>query len=353
MRHFTLLILLFSGLTAAAQIQRGDRFFTLDGEGGFGAGNTAAVPLLAGNIGGLIYIPKYREGLVYTWPTYGLALTNRLVLGSGFGFAAEFGEYSGASYTLSPYLRYYGINRPGLGIYAEARTQVTYAGGTVYAADPITLGAGLQLPLAAGIRFGPTISYVVQEYSNYVQASARFELVLGRNNRPADTPAAGFHKGSVMLGSQLASATLRKKFRTVGVTVGSHYFLTDRLTAAVTLGVEDGYRDLGTASSPYIGRWYSYSIGLGSRYYLTTQRQLVYFVEAGGGYEWFGGSMTRNDVVERRSSFRGSLITVAAGAQFFIRDRVALEAGPQYRRVFDTDATYSILAVNFGARFLL
>ena len=352
MRPLLLSILLGLTTITAAQIQRGDHLLTLDGEGAFGAGNTAAVPLLAGNIGGLIYIPEYREGLFYTWPTYGFALTNRLVLGSGFGFAAEFGEYSGASYTLSPYLRYYGINRPGLGIYAEARTQVTYAGGTVYAADPITLGAGLQLPLAAGIRFGPTINYVVQEYSNYVQAGARLELVLGRNNRPADTPAAGFRKGSVMLGGQLVSATLRRKFRTAGVTAGGHYFLTDRLTAAVNLGVEDGYREYGRDPSLNVFRWYSYSLGLSSRYYLTTQRQLVYFVEAGGGYERSGGSVTTNDV-EDRSSHDGSLITVAAGAQFFIRDRVALEAGPQYRRVFDTDATYGVLAVNFGARFLL
>ena len=353
MRPLLLGILLGLTTITAAQIRRGDRLFTLDGEGAFGAGNTAAVPLLAGNIGGLIYIPEYREGLVYTWPTYGLALTNRLVLGSGFAFGAEFGEYSGASYSLSPYLRYYGINRPGVGVYAEARTQVTYAGGTVYAADPVVVGAGLQFPLAPGIRVGPTVDYVIQGRNNSIQAAARFELVLGRNNRPADKPVAGFQKGSIMLGSQLVSAMFREKFRTVGVVVGGHYFLTDRLTTAVNVGVENGYRDIGTSISTYVARWYSYSIGLGSRYYLTTQRQLVYFVEAGGGYERVGGTMTRDDVVESRRSFDGSLVTVAAGAQLFIRDRVALEAGPQYRRVFDTDDRYSILALNFGARFLL
>ena len=352
MRHFSLFILLFSGLTAAAQIQRGDHLLTLDGEGGFGAGSTAAVPLLAGNIGGLIYIPEHREGLVYTWPTYGFALTNRLVLGSGFGFAAGFGELSSPSYSLSPYLRYYVVNRQSVGVYAEVRTVVSYVDRAFSAVDLFTLGAGLQLPLAAGVRFGPTVDYVIGGRNNYVRVGGRLELILGKTSRPADTPAAGFRKGSIMLGSQLVSATLRKKFRTAGVTVGGHYFLTDRLTAAVNLGVEDGYREYGRDPSLNVFRWYSYSLALSSRYYLTTQRQLVYFVEAGGGYERFGGSVTTNDV-EDRSSHDGSLITVAAGGQFFIRDRVALEAGPQYRRVFDTDATYGVLAVNFGARFLL
>ncbi|WP_238752296.1 hypothetical protein [Neolewinella maritima] len=353
MRFFGLILSLLVTASVSAQIQRGDRFLSVDGRAGASLTGASVTPLVSGDLGGIVLPGTFSEGLAYATPAYGLALTDRLIVGGSLTAVHPFGSRSDiGSIGLSPYLRYYGINRAQLGVYGQVMTGLGYRNGDLTGPDAVTVGAGLQLPLAVGARFGPSVDYVIGGAGNTLELGIRVELILGRNNRLQEAAVGSFSKGAIMLGSQFVGAVVREDVSSAGVVVGGHYFLTDRLTAAPTIGMEGYQTDFSRPNVTRITTLRNYAVGLSSRYYLTTERHLLWFAEAGVGYQT---NYSRRDFGngEIRSSSDVFLLTASAGGQLFIRDNVALEAGPQFRRFFGDGVNYSLFSLNGGIRFLL
>ena len=337
------LVLLFLSLTYLhAQIQKGDLLLTLGGVGGINGG---------GNIGAAFYDTELGLGEVNVLPTLGYALSNRTVLGTTAGFTASLGEGAEAAFYIKPYARYYILNKEKLGLFAQVATDFFTQDGRVIF-NEVNLTVGAQLPVAPGILFGPTLDYNLGGPRGRVNFGANFEVRLGRNTYTEDPVVAGFGKGSIMLGTQLLSLSHNKWITQGGLVVGGHYFLTDRLTAVLNVGLGGGRLDYGTSSFPRSYRFNDFSVGLGSRYYLTTQRRLVWFAEGGVGYRrgYVRNNSGGQEVTTRSDNFS---LSAGGGAQYFLRQNVSFELAPQVLRTFEGAASSTTLGLNFGARFLI
>ncbi|CAH1002460.1 hypothetical protein LEM8419_03339 [Neolewinella maritima] len=339
----TLLLLFLSISCIHAQIQRGDILLTLGGIGGLNRGGT---------IGGASYDTKFDAATVYVLPTFGYALTDRIVLGGTTGFMASMGLGANTVFYLNPYARYYVLNKEKLSAFAQVSTGFSADSDGVSLFDELNLGMGLQFPVAPGILFGPTIDYTLGGRRNTVNFGANFEIRLGSNTRPEEPVVAGFRKGSIMLGSQFVSASFRKNIAQGGIAIGGHYFLTDRLTAALYLGGGASDFEFGTSSQPRSYRSGSFSIDLGSRYYLTTRKRLVWFAEGGAGFR--RSSFTSVAIGQESSSRSNSFnLSAGAGAQYFLRENVSLDVMPQVRHIFDGASSTTTLGLNVGASFII
>ncbi len=346
MRTLLTCLLLATSCSLLAQIQRGDRLLRLEYDNSVVSDNLATLYHQSSG--------DYTELAVY--PTYGIALTNRLVVG-GQLYASLY-RFSGEGFAdigLSPFVRYYPVNRARLGVFIEASTGVALSGGELFAGEALRLTAGLQLPLAPGLRIGPDLSYHLQEGWNTVSLGTRMELVLGRNTRSESTPVATFGKGSLMVGGQQASFNLRRDAKIVfgGFSLSAHYFLSNRLAAIGGLAFSATYGNLGTSQNDFIISGVSPSVTTGARYYLSSGRRLVWFMESRATYAAnFDTSPDRNG----RDSYRYSVqLAGGGGGQYWIRDRIALEFGPEFRRVIESydELSTSLISLNGGVRFLL
>ena len=342
--------LLISTFLTAQLVQRGDRLLTLDGAS---VENVVFTPLLSGNLGGAFFeSASGGGGAVYAVPTYGFAVSDRLVLGSGLTAIAAFSNGGGGGVYINPYLRYYAINNDRMGVYGQVSTGFGLGNGGLTGFNGVSVGAGLQIPVAPGILFGPKLDYMLGGRRNQLQFGANFEIRLGRNTRTEGSVVPAIGKGSLMLGTQLICAALAGSINGGQLAVGGHYFLTDRLTAALNLGFGGSRADFGSTNFPRTFRSDNYSIGLGSRYYLTTAGRLRWFAEAGAGWQ---RNSFRNNVngSETRQSTSGYLLTAGFGAQLFIRENVALEVAPQLRRIFEEGRRGTNIGLNIGARFII
>jgi hypothetical protein len=344
----TLIILLLLAVTTAvtAQIQRGDHLLRLTFDHSTVSDNLATF--------------HYRSGVDITnltiAPNYGFALTDRLVVGgqiqaSVFRFS---GETSG-ELGLSPYLRYYPVNTDRLGVFVEAMTTIGVSDGDFVGGDLLDLTAGLQLPLAPGLRVGPDLRYAVREGWNTVSLAARLELVLGGRTRQETVPVAQLRRGSLLIGGQRASFNLRRDAKIFfgGFDLAAHYFLTDRLAGVGGIGFTAARASVGTTVGDMVISAWAPSITAGARYYLSQARSLVWFTEARATYSVSISSTPGVAVNERVNSTN---LSIGGGGQYWLRDRVALEFGPEFRRIltsneFDVDA--SLFSLNLGVRFLL
>ena len=351
---FTLLFLSYLAV-AHAQVQRGDHIVTLK-EPPFL--NRPSPLFNAHDFGELFLAPGENTGALDLGPTYGYALTDRLVVGGTVN--AEIGYFSDGwtgHLGVDPYVRYYPINREAIGLYAQVSTAIGVVGGRItdatiadegfYAFETANLRAGLQVPVASGVRMGPLLDYQIISGRNALMLGGQVELVLSAGGSPEASPVSAFRAGSVMLGGQLAQITF-KKHQTIGsLRLGGHYFLTDRLAAGVAIGA-GGYR----VGEQIVNKQLTLSADLSARYYLTTARRLVWYAEAGGGM--VTGRRWNNDQFGN-PTFQGDYfsVAIALGGQYFLRENIALEFGPQWRKELDNSYTGKRVDVNFGARFFL
>ena len=356
MRLLPLILLLLGTLTATAQIQKGDRLLRLESSASPGTVGSG------GNLLRLAYYPSNSYGVVNGSVSYGFALTDRFVLGarvSGyqtFGEDPQFPVANDGSVRINPYARYYLINRASSMVFGELATGATLASGSGgRVADDFRAGVGMSLPITSGVLATPRLDYNFGDGLNIVALALHLEFVLGRNTRSEDAPVASFGKGSLMLGGQSAGLSVLRDGSAGGLAVGGSYFLTDRLTLAAGLllnGSSYAPETFNLPNSDFKSRTIQFGPELGSRYYITTSRRLVYFGEVGIGYMYGKTSFTGSNFSSEATS---SYFTVSAGvgAQYFIRDNFSFELGPSYQRVLDADISSSGIALRLGAQFLL
>ena len=294
--------------------------------------------------------------------SYGFALTNRFVLGarvSGYhtiGADPQFPGANGGSVHIDPYARYYLMNRVSTMVFGELATGARLASGSAGdIADDFRAGVGMSLPITAGILATPMLNYNFGSSLNGVALGLHLEFVLGRNTRSENAPVGSFTKGSLTLGGQSAGISLLRDGVAGGLSVGGSYFLTDRLTLAAALqvsGYSYGPETFSLPSSDFKSRSIQFGPEIGSRYYITTGRRLVYFGEVGIGYTYANSSFTAPSF---NNEITNSYVTasVGIGAQYFVRDNFALELGPSYQRVLDADLSFSNIALGLGVQFFL
>ena len=341
-------LLLFSGsLLLQAQLQRGDQLLSVSGLQ-VAPGETVS-PLLGDNLAVLRYFPQAAGGggVLAAGIDYGYLLTDRLAVGGSLvgilGIGS--GEGDGAA-ALNPYLRYYAINRPDLMAFGQLNVGTLAVNQGEFFDEGYALSAGVHLPLAAGILATPMASYQFNRGRNLFTVGAGVTLVLGKNNRPDERPAANLQRGDVLLGAQSLSLGTREGVLTFGGGLGGYYFLSSRFALGLALEgsrtrIEFGQRGTDAFVSSRLG------FGAGARYYLTTTGRSLWFTEIGISRDRYRvDDGFRTDFTVTQTSLLGG-----GGLQWFIRDNVALEVGPQLR-YYTSDDELTVNA-NFGIRFRL
>jgi hypothetical protein len=348
---FTLFFTVLS-LALSAQLQKGDLVYTLQepiGVIGFTQNN-----LTDDNFARLQYLGGNLENTTLSIrPTFGYAFSDRLLGGATLGVFnrsyANFGS-DGAAIQLSPYLRYYAVNTSELGIFGQITSPLTYVDKETDVFSSVRIDAGLQLPLIDNVRVGPTLAYLVQSGRNLATLGARMEVVFGRNTRSKEAPTASFGKGSYMVGGQSASLYLNKNGFGGNLTVGGFRFLTDRLAVGASLGIlGDRYSFSFSNRSDRVFTSTTYVLGVGGRYYLGRPRRLMWYAEVGTGYIGTG-SNDRIDGVNNRQGIGGFYLAAGPGAQYFLRDNIALEMSPQVQTYFFEGNMTLGLSVPVGVR---
>ena len=357
MRFTFTLLLVWVSVVTYAQIQRGNHIITLQQPS-----SVLEVPPLYNALDFLkaaYYFPE-KSGGVDLSPTYGYALSDRFVVGgtliailvSSDGYGSE------GAIGLNPYLRYYAINKEKLGLYGEVTTGVGYiidalrvatiANAGFYGFEFAVLRAGLQLPLTSGVRLGPTLDYqIYSDDRNVLTLAAQIEILLRSGGDKKVAPIGAFRNGTVMLGGQLADLRFRANFIGGSLRVGGHYFLTDRLAGGVAFG-GSGLR----FGSDFPYRSSVLSADLSARYYLTTERRVVWYAEAGAGF-YAGRQWRSNPGGSTEESYSDVSVTAAVGGQYFLRENIALEFGPQWRKRLDEEDSGTGIDLYTGARFFL
>ena len=280
-------------------------------------------------------------------------LSPRLAIGAAGSFYAGRSDYGSSSYIgLSPFFRYYVINRANLMLFGQLSTSAFINNfDRIAAFNSVGVQVGLHYPLTAGVLLTPSIAYGRNDGYNGVSAGAGIQLVLGKNT-PSEEQAVGrLQRGNILAGAQAINLRISNGEAAYGTSLGGYYFLSNRFALGVTLGGsrsgQQYFNGIGDEKIVY----YTIGVGLGTRYYLNTEQHILWFIEAGASYDKF----------IRQSRDRGyddgdtAYVLGGGGAQVFLRSNVALELGPQlryrlpgglYNKRFD-------LGLNFGIRFLL
>ena len=353
MRHsLTLLFLVFT-LSVRAQVARGDLLITLPGPPDL---------FTSPDLARAIYNSSNHYRSLSLGAHLGYALSHRLVIGAssyiyGRHFPAntpQFSEFSDWSVGLSPYLRYYAIKTPRLGIYGEVSSPFQYASsGGFYGFNALTLTGALQLPLSPRVRLGPALSYATSERNHALNLLARLEVILGKApGQWAEERTPSFRRGMVMLGGQHGRISLAGGTFSLQLGVGGHYFLTDRFAAGLLVGGYIQERRENSSSQERVAGELLYYTTISGRYYLSTQRRVRWFTE-------FGTALTRQTKYRRPtsqafgdSSRNGIQLTGTLGGQYFLRDHLGLEFGPQLQRTLGTEGQ-TVASLHAGIRFLL
>jgi hypothetical protein len=342
---FTLLFLLIFTTTGTAQLTKGDQVLTLappTGVAGYSQSN-----LTDDGLARLQYFPEIDFFNIAGGVTYGYAVDDRLLVGATLERGR--GEFDWA---FAPYVRYYAVSKPNLGLFVQASSGLNNGFGEVEAFTSGTLSAGLQLPLTDNVRVGPLLDYFVQAGRNRTRLGAQIEIVPGRNTRVDAASLPSFGRGSIMLGAQSASVELSRNYTGGNLTVGGFYFLSDRLAVGASVGAI-GYRF--SSSRPgggdQVSRSTFYVIGTGARYYLTTGRRLLWYLEAGAGYIGQVRTGFLASSVDIRTSSSSAYLAAGGGLQYFLRENVALEVAPQIQQFFLQGDDGVGLSVPVGVRF--
>lgn len=343
MKHtFTLLLIfLLSGLTHA-QLQKGDRLHAVGGSNSILS--VGATPLNQGNLGAVEYNPDIDQGRALIGTNLAWMLTDRIALGTGLSASLYFGQGAGTNLLLSPFARYYFLNRSALMVYGEVGTSAGKNQDVFTGASSLNLSTGIHLPVAPGILLSPALTYSINDGRNFVGVGAGIELILGKNGEEEGQATANLQRGDLLLGGQSFGAGFSKNVTNVGATLGGYYMLSERFALGGTLSAS--YVSLSNEGSTGDVSFSGGGIGIGGRYYLNTQAHTLWFVETGASFGWERGKYA--STVDKNSQ---PYLLAGGGAQIFIRDRVSLEAGPQLR--YATKAGGYALGGLFGVRFVL
>jgi len=335
-KRITLLLLtLCFGGVLSAQIIKGDQFLTLQGPGGFSV--LSAPNPIAGNIGGL-YALNEGEGVVLVLsPQYGFAVSDDIVVGTGLGIASVIASGGGTGGMLTPYGRYYFVNRPSLLAFAELGVGFNF-GEVLNTSTTLLPSAGISLPFGDNILFSPQLNYQIREGSNVVGLNWQFEFRLGRNNQGTGKAVGEFAKGSWMFGTLVGGISFVNNGGTrVQISPEAHYFLSNRL--ALGLGIttnqfsREGFSVGSTAFTPNL------------RVFFKDPKHTNLFLQLGLAYQTENASFTPLS--------DGSTISLdgGLGLLIFLRERIALETGLGFRVI--PEAELFEVGLNLGARFVL
>ena len=332
-------LFLLTGTLSFAQIQRGDRLLSSDATGsGFGP-----IPSTLG--GGNVSVTTEPGTMTAQYAaTYGQAVLDRLMVGVGVnGYYSYQSEFSGG-YTLSPFARYYFLNRERLMVFGQVGSSLNNGPGqSVRAFDRLSLAAGLHLPVAQDVFFTPRLEYTALEGRNIFGVGAGLDIRL-RDSEDGEKAIGRVAEGQIMLGAESAGLGFRRNSVSGSFRVGGHYFLTDRLAAGVRLGA--GFSRYDPEITGYNLRSSNLDLGASARYYFNNERHVLWFAEAGGGRAW-----QTNRIAGDPSSFNFSYLSAGGGAQIFLRERVSLEVAPQLDYNFATEKLGA--GLKFGFRFSL
>ncbi len=363
MKQYVYLFLLVCCSTPLfSQIQRGDRLIMMNGAGG-------VVAPYASELGSLTFrdFGNFTDDQVALnlRVRYGYALRDRLVVGTGVGVGLTYQDGLSTGFGLSPFARYYFLNRSTLGVFAEAGTGISsYRYGDsereFSAFGQLDLSAGIQVPLAPGLLLTPAVGYSVWEGSNTVSVGVGLELLLQPDEDDAEV-VGSFGKGTLTLGAQSAHLNFQESIFSGGFTAGGQYFLTDRVAVGAQLGLSvlrvelpDSDPDLGNSQ-----RAYSLGVGGSLRHYLGSPQRLRWFVDGGGGVTYSrhtvqlsDGSTAGNGLISHTNQSINPYIAAGGGAQYFLRDNVALEVGPQLRYNLGDNSSQGrwLPGIHFGFR---
>ena len=348
----TLLFLVFA-LYVRAQVARGDLLLALPGTPDL----YTSPDLVRANYNFSNHYRSFGLGA-----TLGYAFSDRLVVGaSSFIYGSDYpsddprvSAYSDLSVRLAPYLRYYAITGPRLGIYGEVSSPFQYASsGRFYEFNSLTLTGALQLPLSPRVRLGPALSYAVSKHSNTLNLLARLEIIFGKApGQLAEERSPSFRPGMVMLGGQQGRISRTGRTCSLQLGVGGHYFLTDRFAAGLLVG---GYiqehRDNSGSQDRVAGKLQYYTT-ISGRYYLSTEGRVRWFTELGTALTQQTTYQRPNSQPLTTSSRNGIQLTGTLGAQYFLRNNLALELGPQLQRPLGKQGQ-TVASLHAGIRFLL
>ena len=342
MRFTFTLLLVWVSVVTYAQIQRGDHIITLD--------RFTNLLSTAEDFGGVKFETDHTYTFLSLSATNGYALTNRIVIGGTPGVELLISrDYRYYNFTIDPYLRYYVVNQAQLGIFGQVSTGLSVGEYGVAAFHNTTLRAGLQLPLTSGVRIGPALDYVFLEELNRTSLGVNLEIVLSTRG-VGKQPLGKFGEGSVMIGGQLGNVWRRKTVVGGQLNVGGYYFLTDRLATGLSVDVTGGRRkNVSTGGLHASGIHLLSNVGL--RYYVTTGQRLVWYGEVGGGYVYSTWRTPTHDSYNQVTE-NAWVLSGAVGGQYFLRENIALEFGPQFRRSAG-DADLSSVGLTTGARIFL
>ena len=343
MKHtFTLLLLFLLAGTARAQLQKGDRLHAIGGSNAILP--VSSTPLNQGTLGALEYNPYTDRGQFSVGGNLAWMLTDRFAIGTGVAANLYFGQGVGTSASLSPFARYYFLNRPEMMVYGEVGTSATKSLDRYSGASNLNLSAGLQLPVAPGILLSPSLTYAISEGRNFLSMGAGIELILGKNTDTEGQAIANLQRGDLLLGAQSLGVTFGKNVTSLGADFGGYYLLSERFALGANLSVS--HTGLGNDGSRGDFSYSAGGIGIGGRYYLTAQAHTVWFVETGASFSWANSKFS--NVSESSSQ---PYLLAGGGAQIFLRDNVSLEVGPQLRYATES-GSYSLGGL-FGVRFVL
>lgn len=338
MQKFLLLVFLLTSLSLSAQMRQGDRLISTVNTG------SSLFPIPDPVAGAQLSFHPSADAFYASFAaSYGYAVLDRLMLGSYVNGYYTSQEQSFSRYDLTPFVRYYVLNREKLQVYGEIGSNITNSGNSSFSAfTSATLSAGVQVPLAPDVFFTPALSYFAHAGRNSLTLGTGLQLRLGQ--REGEERVIGrMARGQFMLGANSVGLFRRRNYFSGNVNLGGHYLLTDRLALGLTAG--GNYADFDVTSSGFPTNTSGVVLGTSARYYLNNERHVLWFAEAGAGRTWSRQKYrTQRDVTLSYTS-----LMLGGGAQVFIREHISLEVAPAIRYNTLTDA--ASLDLGFGIRF--
>lgn len=338
---FTFLVALFISTSLLAQLQKGDRLLTLsDGQLASSIIEQAAVSEVIGTL----VTSTEADGVAITiMPSYGFVLSEKVLVGGSLGVFSFLGDgFSNTNILVSPYARYYFLNKPELMVYGQAQAGLLTGDDFFGSRTSAQAAVGLSIPVTNAVLFSPELGYQVQEGSNVLALSLQTEFILGRHNRPEDKGIASFGKGSWMFGTSLGGfSIINRGANTYSLSPEVHYFLSNNFAlGAGAAFVTTNFQGLAASNT---------LLSLKGRFYLESGKHFTPYIQLGGLFFNNGFTGDFGFPVSSESSFG---LDGGIGGNLFIRDNLALEVGIAGRSFPEFDSGL-IIGINFGARFVL
>ncbi|PPK85207.1 hypothetical protein CLV84_2099 [Neolewinella xylanilytica] len=331
-----------------AQIARGDKLLSLSSAFPSAFADAPVSRPQAAYNAGLLYDGQSGSVGLFFGGDYGYALRDRLVLGIGSLGLIDFSSDADNVIVLRPSVRYYAVNAPSLMVFGQVGSSLTRIGEENTYFETLDLTAGLHYPLGSGALLTPKVAYTVNEGPNVLALSVGLELLMNSDDA-TDEVVAGIRKGRVMIGAESVGFTLRDDDSALGVELGGHYFVLDRLALGAQIGYRGDYARLRSGTGDGTSLTYTtFNAALAARYYLTAPSRRVWFAEAGAGHR---RSALRSDILVDVPATSQQYLFFGGGMQRFVRENLALEVGPNVQYNFAGENwTYGL---NFGFRYLL